>query len=142
MQLLMSYQINQKVYLDSSSRTTAGVWISNGSPIVCDQNVTEDLGRQILHAAAESFEGVAHPKKWQGIFEPMLRIAGFKSYRAFTQAARAVEIEFDDAWTFTPLANLGPGKGFEPGMSKAIRLSTSEPTVLAKSLLSAFDQAE
>ena len=131
MQLLMSYQINQKVYLDSSSRTTAGVWISNGSPIVCDQNVTEDLGRQILHAAAESFEGVAHPKKWQGIFEPMLRIAGFKSY-----------IEFDDAWTFTPLANLGPGKGFEPVMSKAIRLSTSEPTVLAKSLLSAFDQAE
>ena len=131
------------MYLDSSSKTTAGVWISNGSPMACDQNDIEVLGRLISLAMIESREGVSHPTKWKTVFEPMLRLAGVKSFSVFVKAAKCVEIVFDhDEWIFTPTINRGSDQGFEPVMNKAVRITHSEPTILAQTLLSTFNHSE
>src|SRR5260370_31531114 len=136
-----AYKRGDRIFLHASSKTTAGVWMLTPSVLAPDQGDPAYLGRAILDALEGSEEGIAHPNSWRGIFDPLLQLAGVKSWDAFAKSARCVEIEFGtNRVSFLPTKNLGAKDGFEP-LPARVESSSPEPEALGAALLSAFKAA-
>lgn len=57
---------------------------------------------------------VTHPTSWKAIFDPVLKLAGVKTWGTFVKSAKFVEIERDsDGVWFSPTRILGADGGFE-----------------------------
>ena len=65
-------------------------------------------------------EDVPHPKSFTNLFDPVLDLAGVKSFGTFVKAAKCVEVETNDDATVTliPTRNEGVDNGFAPLASK------------------------
>jgi len=136
-----AYKREDRIFLHASSRTTAGVWILTAPVLAPDRDDRAHLGSAVLHALEGSQEGIEHPTSWKGIIDPVLQLAGVKSWDAFAKSARCVEIKFGtNRVSFLPTKNLGAKDGFEP-LSAQIKSSSSEPEALGAALLSAFKAA-
>jgi hypothetical protein len=62
--------------------------------LLADSNDPGQLGKAVFDALDGSQENVLHPTCWKGLFDPVLRLAGVKSWSAFARSAKCVEIEF------------------------------------------------
>jgi hypothetical protein len=137
-----AYKRGEQIFLHASCKTTAEVWIVCGPALVADQNDVASLGKAVLDALERSKENVPHPTQWKGIFDPLLRVAGVKSWNAFAKRAKGVEIEFGtNRISLIPTKNLGPKDGFDPLDAKQ-RSSSPVAKDLGLSLLSAFEASE
>ena len=83
MQRAILYKRKDKYFIHASSKTTAGVWILQ-EPVYLIENVGEII-KYIPKVLNESREGIQHPKNWSTLFNPVLEIAGVKSYQGFYQ---------------------------------------------------------
>lgn len=149
-----AYRIGDAIILHASSRTTAGLWILSTPVLACDAGDTLQLGKGILAALEGSVDGVPHPTSWKGRFDPVLRLAGVRSWRSFARTASCVEIECEKAsMKFEPTRNLGPKEGYEPlpGKSHHISLASGDndyghddacADMLGRALLAAFADCE
>jgi hypothetical protein len=136
-----AYQRGDEIFLHASSKTTTGVWILSDPVMAADRNDLACLGRAIIKALEGSREGVEHPTTWKGIFNPILHLAGAKSWGAFAKSAKCVEIEFEtNRVSFVPTKNLGARDGFEP-LAAHVQSSSPESEALGAALLSAFKAA-
>lgn len=110
------YERNGKLYVHSSSKTTAGVWVITSPVLVVGKESTAEIGRALRECLAASGEGVPHPKSFTNLFDPVLDLAGTKSFGTFVKSAKCVEVETsDDAIvTFIPTRNEGVDDGFVP----------------------------
>lgn len=143
MQKAVAYQRDGKIFLHASSETTAGVWILDEPVMAAEPADASQLGQQIIDALNGSKEKVPHPTTWKGLFDPILHLAGVKSFKTFLKSAKCVGIESDAGRvSFIPTKNLGVDEGFEPLSIKASQTAFGEPDSLGNSLLSAFDDAE
>ena len=127
MKIATVYRRGERIFVHSSSRTTAGVWVLTDPVLAVDGDNPARLGGAVLDALGGSREGVNHPTSWKGIFDPVLRLAKARSWNTFAESAKCVEVEFEgDTISIFPTRNLGSRDGFEriPGKSKI-----SGPTV-------------
>jgi hypothetical protein len=87
-----------------------------------DEDCSDDeIGAGIRASLDASQSGVAHPRTWTGLLDPLLGLAGVKSWSTFARAALSVGIEEDGtAVSFIPSRNLGPDQGFDPDPSEAL----------------------
>jgi hypothetical protein len=118
------YKRGDALYLHSSSKTTAGVWIATAPVTKVDNDTTASAkGKAILAVIKASQEGVPHPTNWNELIDPLLELAGVKSWATFMKNAACVGIESDgERLMLIPNQNLGPREGFEPVLAGAVDL--------------------
>src|SRR5689334_13429113 len=78
------------------SQTTAGVWLAQ--PPYLKVAITVDcatLGCNLLSALAQSRHNIPHPTVWDKN-DPVLELAGAKSWRAFAKDATYFDVTCDD----------------------------------------------
>lgn len=135
MQAATAYKRGSQIFVHSSSRTTAGVWLLSEPVAAVAVDDPEELGRRILEALNASKDQVPHPKSWKNLFDPVLHLAGVKSWSTFVKSAKCVEIEaINGVAKLIPTRNLGADDGFSPLIEKAESCETS-PDKLGAALL-------
>lgn len=114
------YERNGKLYVHSSSKTTAGVWVINAPVVTARKENVGEIGRSIRACLAASREDVPHPKSFTNLFDPMLTLAGVKSFSTFVKSAKCVEVETvnDETVMLIPTRNEGAEDGFTPLSNK------------------------
>ena len=110
------YERKGKLYVHSSSKTTAGVWVINPPVLAVEKEDAGKVGRALKECLAASREGVPHPKSFTNLFDPVLDLAGVKSFGTFMKSAKCIEVETSDDATVTllPTRNEGVEEGFAP----------------------------
>jgi hypothetical protein len=116
MKCATTYKRKGKIFFHSSSKTTAGVWIATGPFLsIEDSEQSSKKGNYIKEVLKSSEEGITHPNSWENLFEPILNLAGVKSWSTFAKSAISCSIELEnDELQFIPNRNLGPREGYEP----------------------------
>jgi hypothetical protein len=115
------YECEGRLFFHSSSRTDAGVWVANGPFLAASKEHVGEVGRAVRACLAGSSNGVPHPKSFAtNLFEPVLNLAGVKSWGTFVKSAKCVEIETtnDTVATLIPTRNEGAKEGFFPLAAK------------------------
>jgi hypothetical protein len=125
--LSIVYRRRDQYFIHASSKTTDGVWILSEPCLSMSADEGHgELGRRIVLALDGSRSGVPHPRDWKGLANPLLPLAGVKSWAAFSKSAACVEVaEEEGRITLTPTRNLGVHGGFEAEASRQI-LTTRE----------------
>ena len=126
-----AYKRKAQLFVHSSSRTTAGVWIL-GEPCIRLDEACSDLefGTAVKAALDASSSDVPHPRSWAGLLDPLLKLAGVKSWSAFAKTASCVEIEEDGGKvSIIPTKNLGVRDGFQ---AERVRAATTHRDALAE----------
>lgn len=142
MKAATAYLKDDRVFLHSSSKTTAGMWILSEPIFSVEKMDSELLGRYTLDALHASTQQVSQPQSWDSLFTPVLKLAGVKSLSAFMKSAKCVEIEFDgEQVRLIPTQNLGVDDGFQPLQSKEI-LSEIVPDKLGTAVVAALLQSK
>jgi Immunity protein Imm1 len=76
-----AYRRMEHLFVHSSSRTTDGVWILSEPCIKLDEECTDgDLGAAVQACLQGSRTGVPHPTSWGHLLDPLLVLAGEKSW--------------------------------------------------------------
>lgn len=118
------YRRNDGWYLHSSSQTTDGVWIATQPFLKLPPDADlSAIGEAVMRAIDASRQSVPHPAAWNGLFQPMLQLAGAKSWATFVKGSMCLRFEADDCVLLvTPTKNLGPKEGHLPLSDKVLRL--------------------
>jgi hypothetical protein len=128
------YMRRQQFLIHALSKTTDGVWIlsepCSALAIECDDR---GLGTAIRRTLEGSLPEVPHPSSWNKVFEPMLRLAGVKTWKAFATGSACIQIETDgNQVVLIPQTNRGPKEGFEPDLSRAATLESASAEELGR----------
>lgn len=143
MKKAISYKRKNQILLHAVSKTTAGVWILDQPVFSVDASDISRLGTNIYEALNSSREGIVHPTSWKGIFDPVLQLAGVKTWGTFAKSAKCVEIELEpNSASFVPTKNRGADGGFERMDSMQMHIKIIDSAHLGAALLSAFEVAE
>jgi hypothetical protein len=135
-----AYLRNGQVFLNPVSRTTKGLLITWDPLIVSSENDPE-LAKKVLWALSQSTVNVPHPESWGGRSKARAKAAGVRSYEAFADLAKCIEIAQDENEVIlTPTRNGGRGKRFLYLKTK-IRCKPEEEEV-KRALKTAFDACE
>jgi hypothetical protein len=115
------------IYIHTSSKTTAGVWIATPPFIKLEAGATSsDLGKSVILALGGSQPQVPHPTQWRDILAPLLKQAGVTTWETFMRKAQCLNLEAtEDRLRLIPNRNLGAVEGFEPILDKAIEVAMS-----------------
>jgi len=131
------------LYFNPLSQTVLSAWI--GKPPYLKVGIMEsdnEINVMVLAVLEESTEGIPYPKTFDGLFEPILTLAGVKSYRTFMKGASCCELaEENGVITITPTRNQG-ANGFTHLNDLSIEVSLSETKNIAKKLREAFDRCK
>ncbi len=103
-------------FIHSSSKTEAGFWILSEPAIKIEAEFSMDaLEKAVVSALRASKENAYQPKSFDGVFQPILRLAAVRSWSIFAKNAKCVEVEEENGViTLIPTKNLGIQAGFEP----------------------------
>lgn len=123
------YARRGQFYACAMSRTVEWLWIA-GPPFLeaAGDATDEELGRLVLDALEGSRQDVAHPPvaDLERVLDPLVELAGVKSYRTFEKGARLVEaLEQGGVVTLTPTRNAGRD-GFLPLEGSAVTVDSSD----------------
>jgi hypothetical protein len=118
-----------------------GLWIGDGPVVVIGEADRSQLGETVLKALARSRDGIPHPASWEGSFDPVLNVAGVKSWNLFVKSTKCVEIEFStNRVSFVPTRNYGAKDGFKHLDARLDCPPTNGE--LTQTLLAAFEACE
>ena len=131
-----------KIYVHSLSKTSAGVWVINAPVLAVDGGDVREIGQSLRECLAASSDGVPHPKSFTNLSDPMLSLAGVKSYNTFAKSAKCVEVELNgETATLIPTRNEGVEGGFVPLPEKA-QVAGNEGDSLGSAAIAALALAE
>lgn len=135
MQSANVYKFRDRVIVCSLSKTTAGVWIVHGTVTVVAASDPTGLGGLVLDALDGSISGIPHPKVWTGLFDPVLRMAGVKTYSAFMKLASLVDVRRSESTVvLIPMRNQGSKEGFFPNENAKHSLENPAPNALGQAV--------
>lgn len=123
------YERDRKLYLHSLSDLTSGVLMLVPPIIALERGQSAALGRAIVECLTASRPGVEPPESAMlgRLFDPVLKLAGVKSFRKFSDGAKAIQINMVDGerviFTATRKMADKSGGGF-------VRIEGSEKTSL------------
>jgi hypothetical protein len=137
----MLYQRGGVLYLHSSSKTSAGVWIAVAPYLSITSDDVEAKKEAVESVLSASKTDVPHPKEWAGVFEPMLKAANVKSWSTFQKNAKCIELSSDGVkLRLVPNVNLGSKEGFKAKEDEAVEVahlaSASEVAAAVETALS------
>jgi hypothetical protein len=140
MKYASAYLRKGQVFLNPVSETTKGFLITWDPLIVSSENDPE-LAKKVLWALSQSTVNVPHPESWGRRSNALAKAAGVRSYEAFADLAKCVEIEQnDDQVLLIPTRNGGRGNRFLE-LNTKICCQPVEDEV-APALRQAFDACE
>ena len=126
------YAINDRLIIGASRRTATGLRLEVEPQTLGGNAGLAELVASLSSALAASMPAAIPPRDWKGFFDPFLKAAGVRSFKAFMAAAQSVSIdERDGTFVVTPYRNLGPSEGFEPIPSEAATSPDLETAVSA-----------
>lgn len=113
------------LFTESSSKTTAGVWIGTSPLCKIEPGSTQSIiGEAAVKALNASQEGVPHPTNWNGLLTPLLELAGVKSWATFMRNAKCLTLEAEGGrLKIIPQRNLGPKEGYESLPERIVELA-------------------
>ena len=118
------YLVNHHLIIGASRRTATGLQMEVEPRSMHVDAEAEEVAASLLAALEPSEVSAVRPTDWKSVFEPFLKAAGVRRFKAFMSTARSVNVdEQDGAFLVTPNRNLGPREGFEPIPSEALKLS-------------------
>jgi hypothetical protein len=131
------YEHRDKLYVHGNSRTTAGVWLLSMPVLVVAKEQVGEVGRAIRECLAASRDGILHPTSFTNLFDPVIALAGVKSYGTFAKWAKCVEVETtgDAAVTLIPTRNEGVRGGFSPLRDKTVATLSSDEALGSAAVL-------
>jgi hypothetical protein len=136
MQSAAVYFYKGNVYIQASSKTTAGVWVASGPVYKVGKENEELLGIKVLEALQNSKLNVPHPTDFKGILVPLLSEVNVKSYNTFAKNALYIGVEKAQGLIkITPTENLGSKGGFQTISEKSETLKDYKPKELGQTLL-------
>jgi hypothetical protein len=135
------YERKGRLYIHSSSQTTAGVWIINAPVLAVDKKDIDEVGRALSECLAASRAGVPHPKSFTNLFGPVLSLAGVKSLSTFVKSARCVEVETSDGATVTLIPTRNVHDGFAP-LSIRMEAALGADEALGSAAIAALARSE
>lgn len=94
MKMATAFKIKNKIFIQSLSRTTAGIWVLLGTVYVFEDTEEEQAKYSVLSALGNSNYDAPHPDQdgWQSILKPMLGATGQKSWKNLINKSKAVSI--------------------------------------------------
>ena len=140
-----AYKRENKIYLDSESRTTAGVWIGTGPVIVLEESEPSSRkGNCLREVLRHSEEGVPHPTSWGHLAKPLLNLAGVTSWSNFAKSAVCCSVQLEgDQLQLVPSKNSGPRGGLRTNQDRKMVISfNASDEELGLLLEKAFDACE
>jgi hypothetical protein len=128
----------------SLSSTVSGFWaINDHQERIDDTAGAAELGSAVVRALAASGANVPDPPpSGPAALAPLLRAADVRSYGAYMQGTRHVDVEQENATvTVTPNRNDGARGGFVPLVEAAEVLTDPTPATLAAAVQRALERA-
>lgn len=109
-----AYKRDKKIYLNSMSKTTMGLWIGTSTRVFFDETESPSIkGKYVREALRHSEEGVPHPTDLDSSFDEFLKEIGVKSWSKFAKTALRCSIELkEDRLAFLPYKNSGPKENY------------------------------
>jgi len=98
MKLASAFLRKGNIFIQGSSQTTTGVWITSGPVHIFNQEAnTQEIGDAIIDLLKCSIQGIPHPKQteWKNIQAPMLNAAGVKTWSTFAKGTKAVGMVYE-----------------------------------------------
>ena len=90
------------------------------------------LQHAIRSALDASRTNIPHLRVWKGILDPLLSLAGVKSWTALSRRATCIEVEEEGPRiVLVPTKNLGQREGFEADISKKIAVDAASDELVA-----------
>jgi hypothetical protein len=135
------YRRGTTCFIQTSSRTTAGLWRADGPCEVLSADDEGGLGESTLRALGRSREGLRQPLRSEykgfGDFEYTLKAAGTPTWAAFVKGAHSVTVQkADGSLRLTPMRNMGAKDGFAPMTDRSLSMpAESEPSQVGATLL-------
>lgn len=144
MQCASAYQNSEYFFIHSDSQTTVGVWISCEPFTKLPATVSDlELGLTVLSALNASKATVPHPTDWKSLPDPLLDLAGVRSWKKFAVGTQAVGVTRDAGrMSFTPSKNK-PDEGFFWLPEKTVDIAdTSDAEHVTRALKQTFAACE
>ena len=124
------------------SKTIMGLWVLREPCISLPQDCTnEELGNAVLSSLKTSQQGVPHPDKseFKSLAEPLLKAAGVKSWRAFSNGAEQISVDQNgEAISFTPMRNMGSKQGFVEHTKERINVTSDRAADVGEAVRKVF----
>ncbi|MBL8546320.1 MAG: hypothetical protein JNL81_07635 [Hyphomonadaceae bacterium] len=130
-----------KFYVDTESRTKAGIWVGVGAVQIVDEGNDIALAEALRSALEASQHGIPTPPPDDDLTISILEAAGVKTWRAFVRDATCVDAKLSDGRvTLTPYRKVDRAGNYVPIPEKAqtIRLASEELGTIVRSV---FDDA-
>lgn len=101
-------------YLHSQSLTTDGLWVAHAPFLTVGGEDVVGLGCAIQECLSASGDAGNRPKSIERLLQPMLQLAGVKSYMRFAKSSRCVGVTTTDnnSVSLSPTRNGGSREGF------------------------------
>ncbi|WP_225207208.1 hypothetical protein [Novosphingobium huizhouense] len=128
-QTAVSYRVKDKLIIGSLVRTSMGLGLEVDPRPLMMTTPNDDVANALEEALDASGKVVAHPTQdqWKGFFQPFIKAAAVRSFKAFMTDAIMVYISRHDAQLeLEPYRNLGPKNGFESIPSDVIVLPAED----------------
>lgn len=149
MKMASAYRIQNNIFIQGYAETTVGLSQLDGPVFITKGEDTVLLGQQVLEAIKGAGKTIPHPTQdqWKQMDkdDPMLKVAGVKTWNAMMKASITVGIKLrDDHIIITPhkLRSIsGSNKGYDFLYDKAITCDL-DPENIGRALLEAFKLCE
>lgn len=108
---------NRKIFIQSYSKATTGLWIATGDVYVIEDGCQDELAERIRDALHGSIEGVRHPiqNEWKAVQAPMLEATGVKTWSTLAKNAKSVGLELDGG-----VVRMVPSIGYDKNGGKSL----------------------
>lgn len=133
------YRVNRRIIVAPVVCTTTRLGMEIDPEVLGECPAWEVVEGAISSAFARSGHIVTHPaqSEWKGFFDPFLKAAGVRSFKAFMGTAQLLYLDDENgSFVVTPNHNLGARKGFEPLI--ADRQTFPDLSAAAKAVLELF----
>jgi hypothetical protein len=109
-----AYKREKKIFLNSMSKTTTGLWIGTSPRIIFSETEAPSIkGKYIREVLRHSREGVPHPIDWDAFLKQFLKDVGAKSWSKFAKTALSCAIDLEgNQLEFLPYRNSGPRENY------------------------------
>lgn len=111
MKCAVVYERQGRVFIRTSSRTTAGAWVETGPCTMLNAGAgAKAIGEAVIDHLEMSVAVTLHPTDFKALAAPLLEAAGVKRWSTFGKSARCVLIERrTDTLVVEPTVNRRPG---------------------------------
>jgi hypothetical protein len=121
----VAYHVNGRIVIATIQKTTAGLGLENDPQVATAPFDAGEIARLLRRALEASTRVLRHPAQdeWKGMFQPMAKASGVRSWKTFAEQAKGVAIEeVDGSIRITPYLSLGSKEGFKEVLDERVKV--------------------